>query len=219
MPRKVSTILGASVVLLVAGGVAEAHTLGISSGEYRLSERTVHARLAFAIPDAMVLVPALDADGDRRVSALEASRAKEAVARALEAGLRIEGDGAPCTPTVTDAAPTEGDGFLLEADYTCPESPREVTLVATFTAGLGEAHRHVARTVGASTADTLLTSASHRATFRAAEGPAAAPKSRAEGPNRAVFVVGALLAIVGALLLLAQKKAPPSPPERRPPEV
>lgn len=201
-------------LLVLVEGAARAHTLGISSGEYALTGARVHARIALAIPDALTLVPSLDADRDRRVSALEATHARAAVAEALPALVRITADGAPCVPSLVDAAPTEEDGFLLEADFSCPSSPREVVVEAPFVAALGEGHRHVARTVGAATTDTLVSAAASRVVFRAPEADAIAPP--ASTPSKAPFVLGAILAIVGAALLLAKKKAPPKDPPAAP---
>ncbi len=208
--KLIKGLLEVSLALALWPSVAAAHTLGISSGEYRAEGRSVHVRLAFAVADARALVPRLDADGDGRISALEATQGRDEVVKGLATALRIEGDGAPCVPSLTDAAPTEEDGFVVQLVYRCADVPREVSVVASFTETLAGGHRHVARTIGAATTDVLLSAPSRRASFHTSDGPAAAREK--EGPRRAPFVVGAIMAIVGIVLLLARSKPKEPPP-------
>jgi hypothetical protein len=153
--------------------VASAHTLGLSSGEYRVSGAEITARVSFAVADGLRLAPTLDADGDGRVSASEVPRATADLGRALSEGIVVAGDGSPCRARLADAALTEGDGLLFELVFACEAVPREVALSLPLLTTLGEGHRHVARTVGERTSDALLSARDPRVTFRAPDAPAA----------------------------------------------
>lgn len=161
-----------------------AHTLGLSSGEYRAEGSKVFVRASFAVADGLRLTARLDGDGDGRVSASEVLAARESLAKALEEGLVITGDGKRCAPTLNDAALTEGDGLLVELSFACGDEPREVEVSLPLLATLGETHRHVARTVGLATADVLLSSASPKATLRPRPASADAEVSRDPKPER-----------------------------------
>lgn len=190
-------------VLMLAArteGLAHAHTLGISSGEYRVTPRGVSAHLSFAVVDGARLDPLLDADRDGRVSSSEAARGRDTMVKALADRVIVRGDGHPCAPSITDLALTEGDGLLIELAFVCEDAPREVDVDVAFFDVLGTNHRHVARTVGDSTADTLLTEASRRVTFRAKDAELAPP---APASTAWRWVVGALVLLAALALSVA----------------
>ncbi|HQY64234.1 MAG TPA: hypothetical protein PK141_22705 [Polyangiaceae bacterium] len=200
--------------------MASAHTLGLSSGEYKVTGAEVSARVSFAVADGLRLVPALDADGDGRVSASEVPRASAALGRALAEGIVVVADGSPCRARLTDAALTEGDGLLFELAFACEAAPRELVLSLPLLETLGESHRHVARTVGQATSDALLSAKDSRVTFRAPEAPAAAaegpprpaPRPRASSPSTqgfrfALSVREHLLVLVGLALVPWTRRA------------
>jgi hypothetical protein len=195
---------------------ARAHTLGISSGEYRATDRGVAVRLSFAVPDGVTLVPSLDGDRDRRVSAAEVGRAREDVARAFARTVVVLGDGRPCASALTDVALTEGDGLLVELGYTCEDGPRGFDVTVGFLDALDASHRHVARTVGEATEDTLLAGGQKRLSFHAKPG-AEAPKP--SSPRAGVWTgafVGLLLVALGVGWAKRRRALPSSSPERTP---
>lgn len=167
----VTLVLG----LVLVARSAWAHTLGLSSGEYKAQGDGLSARLSFAAADGLRLLPSLDADGDGRVSALEVSRASADLGRVLAEGVLVVGDGSPCRASLTDAALTEGDGLLFELSFACEAAPRELVVSLPLLGSLGEAHRHVARTIGETTTDALLSAKEPSVTFRGAFGPALTP--------------------------------------------
>jgi hypothetical protein len=164
--------------------VVGAHTLGLSSGEYRAEGSKVFVRASFAVSDGLRITSRLDGDGDGRVSASEVVAAREPLAKALGDGIVITGDGKRCVPALDDAALTEGDGLMLNLTFACGEEPREVEVSLPLLETLGEAHRHVARTVGLTTADVLLSSANRKATLRPRAASAEAPTSGDPKPLR-----------------------------------
>src|SRR5256885_9270851 len=55
---------------------AEAHAIGLSSGEYAAKGSSVAGKLAFARGEIAQLVPSMDADLDGHVTAIEVANAK-----------------------------------------------------------------------------------------------------------------------------------------------
>lgn len=217
--RAVSMFALLALAWAVGAREAAAHTLGLSSGEYKVTGAELTARVSFAVADGLRLVPTLDADGDGRVSAAEVPRATADLGRALSEGIVVTGDGGPCRARLADAALTEGDGLLFELVFTCESAPREVALSLPLLTALGEGHRHVARTVGASTSDALLSAKDPRVTFRAPDAPSATPAAgtpaaAARAPSPATrgfrFVLSVrehLLVLVGLALVPWTRRA------------
>jgi hypothetical protein len=195
--------------MLVVGVVtpAYAHTLGISSGEYRASGARLVVHVSFAAADAALLVPALDGDGDGRISAAEVVRARSSIDAAMRSFVVVSGDGERCDGRVVDAALTEGDGVVVDAAFSCPYEPVGFDLAFPGLAALGPSHRHVVRTVGTSTVDALLSADAPHVAFAARPGEprAPAPPSTSRGW---LVVVGAFVAVVGASLVWRARRRP-----------
>ena len=120
--------LPAAVALIVflACGVAFAHALGVSKGEYAASGDDVTATLVF--------------------------RADELASSGLSATdvatmLTIAADGAPCRGTLEKQGPDPPDGLRVVARYACGHPPRELHLHAGFLDRLPSGHAHVATVV------------------------------------------------------------------------
>lgn len=195
--------------MIVVGIVtaARAHTLGISSGEYRASGPRLVVHVAFAASDAALLVPAIDGDGDGRVAASEVVRARAAIEGAMRSFVVVSGDGERCEGRVVDAALTEGDGVIVDVTFTCPYEPIGFDLAFPGLSALGPSHRHVARTVGTSTADTLVTSDTGHVSFSARVGEHRAPEPTASSRGWLVAVGLAVIAL-GAALARAGRRRP-----------
>lgn len=186
---------------------AHAHTLGISSGEYRASGPRLVVHVAFAASDAALLVPGLDGDGDGRVAAAEVVRARPAIEGAMRSFVVVSGDGDLCDGRVVDAALTEGDGVVVDVTFTCAHEPVGFDLSFPGLSALGPTHRHVARTIGTSTADALLTADTPHVAFvtRTGEPRAPAPPSSS---RPWLVVAGIVVAVVGAALLQRARRRP-----------
>jgi hypothetical protein len=204
---RASRLIEALIVVVGVATVAHAHTLGISSGEYRASGSRLVVHLAFAASDAALLVPALDGDGDGRVAAAEVVRARPAIDGAMRSFVVVSGDGDLCGGHVTDAALTEGDGVIVDATFTCAHEPAGFDLAFPGLSVLGPSHRHVARTIGTSTADALLTADTPHVAFVTRTGEPRTPEP-ASSSRRWLVVVGLVVAFVGAALVRRARRRP-----------
>ncbi len=148
----------ASATLFVS--LAEAHTIGLSTGEYTASDTTLDVKLAFARGEAARLAPLLDVDGDGHVSAVEVRGAGPQLASRIVSAVQVRMAGEACQGKLLDAALTEVDGLEIDARYFCAapaesEAGFEIDLAAL----LGETtrgHRHVARVKADVTRDEVL---------------------------------------------------------------
>ncbi len=165
--------------------------------------------------DGVALVPSLDGDRDRRVSAAEVGRAREDVARVFARSVVVLGDGRPCASALTDVALTEGDGLLVELGYTCEDGPRGFDVTVGFLDALDASHRHVARTVGEATEDTLLSGGQKRVSFHAKPG-ADPPKPGSRAGVWMGAFVGLLLVALGVGWAKRRRVRASSSPERTP---
>lgn len=186
---------------------ASAHTLGLSSGEYRRGERdgrSVELTLSLARGDVARLVPALDADRDGHVTALEVERAKGDLEARLVRRVTVRAP-EPCVATLTDAALADQDGLLVRARFVC-RTAGEASVDVGFMEDLPRAHRHVARVVaGESISDHALTRDAHVVTVPAGAAVVPSPESAPSfvglglehvlsGPDHLLFLFGLALA-------------------------
>ena len=153
----VAALASAALVAVIAvSGRAEAHTIGLSSGEYAAAGSAVTARLAFARGEVAQVAPLVDADGDGHVTAAELAGARPQVQARVVDRIRVSADGRPCAGKLTDAALSEQDGLLLEARWDCGRPIARASVDVALLEDLGRGHRHVARAVGATTRDQVL---------------------------------------------------------------
>jgi hydrogenase/urease accessory protein HupE len=148
--------LAAGLTLLAWCGVARAHAVGISQGDYVAKGAEVTAQLTFARGELAALVPDLDANHDGTVDDAElavGSARLESVLTRVE----LRGDGAPCAPALDSSSLTEQDGVVLRGRFTCPSPPSRLSVRLLLLADLPHGHRHVAHVeVGGAAADDLL---------------------------------------------------------------
>lgn len=153
----VAALASAALVAVVAvTGRAEAHTIGLSSGEYAAAGSAVTAKLAFARGEIAQIAPLVDVDGDGHVTAAELAGARPQVQARVVDRIRVSADGRPCAGRLTDAALSEQDGLLLEARWDCGRPVARAAVDVALLDDLGRGHRHVARAVGATTRDQVL---------------------------------------------------------------
>ncbi len=170
---------------------AFAHTTGLSSGEYVVSDGSLHAKLTFSRAEIAALLPQSDANRDGHISALELESAKPELDRRVFAAIHVSTTHAPCVATLSSVGFTEQDGLSLSGRFDCRASDGEFAVdLEPLLVALSRGHRHVARAVGATTHDEVLTR--DHARFIMAPGPAA-PQSpavvKAEGVPKAAWAM------------------------------
>jgi len=144
---RIAAVLAAALALAAAAErVAQAHAVGVSSGEYRLDGTNLYADLGLADRELARWQPALDKDHDGAISADELAAGHDLVGRALMAGLTVTAGERRCLGTMDRAWVTDGDGgAVLQVRFACPGPPARLTLAAPLLAALAPGHRHVAR--------------------------------------------------------------------------
>jgi hypothetical protein len=136
----------ALLAVLAPARLALAHAVGVSSGEYRLVDKTVFGDLGMADRELARLLPAIDTNHDGSIDAGEMLAGRDAVARALASGLLVTADGKPCAASLDRAWVSEADGgAIFQVRYTCPSPPGQLTLALPLLADLTPGHRHMAR--------------------------------------------------------------------------
>ncbi len=138
-------VLSTLLALLIAlpDGVAHAHRLGLSRGEYRVADAQVEASLSLARDELLAIASALDGDGDDELSDAEAEGGAALFQRRVLDAIVITADSRPCAAALQDIE-LDGDGVILRARYTCPAGARPLVidprgLLRNATPG----HRHV----------------------------------------------------------------------------
>ncbi len=153
--------LAAMAVVSLLSARADAHAIGLSTGEYSANGDALQVKLAFARGEVASVLPDLDANRDGHVTALEIDGAKKDLEAKVLARVHVTVGGAACAPVLTGAALTDQDGLTLDGRFDCPNAAStsgqpafdvDVTLLDDLSHG----HRHVARAVGATTHDEVL---------------------------------------------------------------
>ena len=173
--------MSAAVGLSVLGseGLAHAHRVGISSGEYRLDGAVLRGDIGMANRDAARWLPAIDTNHDGLIDSAELTAGREILARAATEGLRVQ-DGARACPGSLDRAwaQEEEAGFAFQVHYTCPEVPARLTLAAPMLDALAPGHRHIARIFRAGKAQNKVLDRAH-ATWDLGDASAASSEATA----------------------------------------
>lgn len=186
--KALAVVLGAAVTvaLSLASARADAHTVGLSTGEYTAKGDGVGVKLSFARGEVAGLVPGLDANRDGHVTAFEIDAAKRELESRVLGRIEVRAGGAACTPLLTGAALTDQDGLSIDGRYDCQEKGAMVLVNVALLDDLAEGHRHVARGVGATTADEVLSRGhvSFAVTPAGAAAAAGATSAGAQGAAR-----------------------------------
>ena len=146
---RVATIFSVAAIVLAAVAPersALAHAVGVSSGEYRLDGNVVYGDLGMADRELARLLPAIDTNHDGSIDAEELAAGRDAVVRAVAAGVTVQADGKACPGSVDRAWVSEEDnGAVFQVRYTCAAAPGRLTLAMPMLDGLAPGHRHMAR--------------------------------------------------------------------------
>jgi hydrogenase/urease accessory protein HupE len=135
---------------------ADAHAIGLSTGEYAAKGQTVLVKLAFARGEVARVLPQLDANRDGHVTALDVESARKDLETKMLARIRVTAGGAACAPVLIGAGLTEQDGLTLDGRFDCATSDETFDVDVTLLDDLARGHRHVARAIGATTHDEVL---------------------------------------------------------------
>jgi len=120
-----------------------AHSVGLSRGEYVVSQRALESRIIVSQDELRDAVPGLDVNGDGRLEAHELPAgvlSKSAIVK----GIELEVGGADCPARMKSAAPVEGDGIAVTVRHDCEPARGELVLNLRFIDRLSAGHRHVA---------------------------------------------------------------------------
>ena len=173
--------LAAMAFAILLSARAEAHAIGLSTGEYTAKGETVQVKLAFARGEVASVLPDLDSNRDGHVTAIEVESAKKELETKVLARVHVTAGGAACAPVLTAAALTEADGLTLDGRFACATQDQAFDVDVTLLDDLSHGHRHVARAVGATTHDEVLYKG--HSTFSIAPVAGAAQPTAAEAPR------------------------------------
>ncbi|HEY3594344.1 MAG TPA: HupE/UreJ family protein [Polyangiaceae bacterium] len=145
------------VTLALVGRRANAHTAGISHGDYLWRDGRLLAGVAFSRVELTERFDWLvDRDGRKSLVAFEDQRQR--LGAWMAASIAVAIDGEPCTPSF-DAMRFDGDGIVFALAYACPRRSGRVTIDAAFVSDVGRSHRHLATLHLADRDDELTLSA------------------------------------------------------------
>src|SRR5262245_9947627 len=133
------------LLVVFAASPSSAHQVGLSRGEYTVSENTVQAVLTLARGEVASLATSIDSDHDGHLTPLELTSSRAAIERSFVGKVSVFSDDEPCSGTLTNALLTEEDGLEIRASYRCPSPPeRAVRIDLLVLDELAVGHRHIA---------------------------------------------------------------------------
>lgn len=136
---------------------ALAHSVGISNGEYVLSDRTLRVDLSLSQRELCQMLPDIDPDHDEQLDQDELDAARPALLRDVVGGIKVTADGADCPGMLDRARPLEGEaGLVIRAHYDCPRSPDQLGIALPLLSRLAQGHRHLARIALAGKSESLV---------------------------------------------------------------
>ncbi len=173
-----------SILMLAPEGLAFAHPVGVSSGEYRLVGKVLYGDIGMAGRELSRWLPAIDTNHDGAIESAEIDAGRAIVARALIDGLTVHADGNACPGSLDRAWALEGEsGVVFQVHYTCPAVPGRLTLAMPALDALAPRHRHLARVFRSGKAQMKVLDRAH-ATWTLDDGSA---------PSSGVTLAGSML--------------------------
>jgi hydrogenase/urease accessory protein HupE len=141
-----SAMVAAAALALGSARPAHAHTVGVSSGEYRLTGNVLFGDLGMADRELARFLPAVDTNHDGLIDGEEMAAGHDALARAIAGGITVRAGGRACPGSLDRAwAQEEDGGAVFQVRYICPTTPGRLTLAMPMLEGLTAGHRHMAR--------------------------------------------------------------------------
>lgn len=132
---------------LVGSQSAAAHAIGLSRGDYSLSDDGVTATLEFAHTELASAIAGVDSDGDGRISAPELLQHRLLVDQAIRDGVKLSASAATCASTVSSAELTDNDGLRVVQVFRCAVGTDGYSLQFALLDRLSPGHRHLATAV------------------------------------------------------------------------
>jgi len=154
--EKVALGFAALALVSLSSLRAEAHAIGLSTGEYSAKGESVTVKLAFARGEVASVLPNLDENRDGHVTALEVESAKKELQAKVLGRVHVTQGGAACAPVLLGAALTEQDGLTIDGRFDCASKEKPFDIDVVLLEDLSHGHRHVARAVGVTTHDEVL---------------------------------------------------------------
>jgi len=155
--RSGPAMLFLAAALITLATPAQAHTIGLSRGEYHVAPDGLDVTLALARGDVAAAVPSLDPDGDGALDEARLAASEALLNRDMIAKIRVTAKDGPCEGSLVRAVLTEQDGLEVRARYLCPEGWDRLTVTLLLLDELSHGHRHAARAVaGPVTTEHLL---------------------------------------------------------------
>ena len=134
-----------TLVSLAAARNADAHTIGISRGDYLIVGPVVSAELVFARQELAVSLPELDRDRDGTISLSELTTGRARLDQVFVQRLEVSTPSGRCVGSLRSVDLTDGDGASLSASYRCLTAVDGiVTFDPQFLSALTRGHRHLA---------------------------------------------------------------------------
>jgi hydrogenase/urease accessory protein HupE len=131
-----------AIFLCMAFVSAEAHTVGISRGAYRVSGADVQMDLVFARPELAGSIQGIDADHDGTISASELLAGRAAIESFFIRGIEVKAQPGTCAGIIESVALVEEDGISINAAYHC-SGPSAAVIDLKFLRALSTGHRHL----------------------------------------------------------------------------
>lgn len=177
---------------------ADAHEVGLSRGDYALSDTQVSAHLAFSRRELIGAVSGLDANRDGLLEAGEISQARDAIRSVIADKIEVEAASGPCALKQWEPSLTEEDGVALSLQFMCgPRAPLSAKVTLGFFEALPHGHRHIART---SAGESVLFKANPTLTLSnsvQSTGSGAAPASSHSTGLGGLFLMGVEHILIG----------------------
>lgn len=147
-------ILLCATVAFLLPKAAQAHTTGLSSGEYAVDGNALTIRLVFAGAEVGKVLGELDRDRDGFISPVEVDAGRDRLRTKIAQKIVVRATGSRCGISLTDAAILENDGLLMVVRSECDAPPTYAEL--GFLSDFPQTHKHVARILNPDPHDELL---------------------------------------------------------------
>lgn len=162
--RVVFSLVAIASFVAVASA-AHSHAVGISRSEARLDGDVLRCKLILARPDAILLVPRLDANGDGVIDETELDFAASALTPGVLDHIGVSAGDERVPATLDGFRLVESDGLELEASWRVAASTQNVEVRMGLLDDLPISHRHLAHAIAASGVDEISVLSRDEPTF------------------------------------------------------
>jgi len=135
---------------------ALAHTIGLSSGEYRAGPDRIDASIIFARDEAIAGFPQIDRNGDKDISQAELDESAAALKVALASALVVQAQSVDCPGETRALTLTENNGLQLDLRFQCAQASAGYLVRFALFDKLTVGHRHLAHVQGTQAQETQV---------------------------------------------------------------